>query len=410
MTTVAEEPVEKSDDESITSEFRHRVTEIEDESEDEEIVPPPPAGPPPSVAKAKPVILEPSAKRKPDPAIVEPAPLRRKSEYRDTTSEIASELAAEETFEIEVVVCPNLLCGAHHLPGTMFCDRCQEPLDEEIPQWTNDDPIIAGETQEFFKGENAVIDQMVEAGHPSVDVVREGVYVANAYAIAKARNIIEVRAADEARARSRIEFVDKIPVTDTHVWSHKRWKWVPVREAQQEDYNKAQKAAIRWIERNLSQEQRLDRYGQQYRDPLYLRLLRDEEYLEQMVLRDEISQSPEKQHPDVKAKAVKAARQLGVLENILATYIVARAPGVRGEDGTCPIIEANADMLFMVVVFLVGMMCGILVMWLKGKFSKWLTPSRNVIIQSQTTYTSVRGNPNPRFLPLPHEAHGAHTD
>jgi hypothetical protein len=135
--------------------------------------------------------------------------------------------------------------------------------------------------------------------------------------------------------------------------------------------------------------------------------MNDDEFLTQMVLRYEISKEPELQHPDVREKAMDAARYLGVLNQILATYIVARAPGADGVDPEqCKATDRgeSPEIWLLIDIFLLGMFLAWIINYIK---SKWRRPTRTVSTQSQTTFTSVRGAANARFLPLPEYSHGA---
>jgi hypothetical protein len=140
----------------------------------------------------------------------------------------------------------------------------------------------------------------------------------------------------------------------------------------------------------------------------------DSEYLAQMVLRDAISQSTGKHNPCIQAKALQVARRLGTLQAIYA-YFTARTQGARAED-VCSAtagVETVGDgtaWLLMLAIFCIGALFGCLV----HKFCFTAHPprarKRNVATQSQTTYTSLRGVEQPRFHPLPDQAHGASVD
>jgi RNA:NAD 2'-phosphotransferase (TPT1/KptA family) len=328
-----------------------------------------------------------------------------------TPSEIASEIGSELAKEdmIEMVMCPNLLCGETHIPGTLVCSKCQEILDDEPSlQWDPNDPIISGQSITYSLGENAVIDDLAHNNHPSVQWLNNTEIVANAHAIAKARSINNQRDANAASAKHRIDIVtQKRPVVDQWHWSYKLKTWVDRDARQQEDYNRSASSARNWCEKNLAPWKLKDKWGNPIRDHLWLRLVNDDEFLTQMVLRNEISLEPELQHPDVRDKAWEAARWLGVLNQILATYAVARAPAAQGLDPEqCQAGDRGESLNILLLVF--TLILGMTIAWIFNFIkSKWRRPTRTMSTQSQTTYTGVRGVANARFLPLPENSHGA---
>ena len=126
---------------------------------------------------------------------------------RPTPSDTASEIAQELVEELEepTLKCPN--CDQMHFEGTLVCYACNQILSDEAPDWSADDPVLAGQSHEYEPGANAVIDQLVNTGDPSVSVNAQGNYVATPEAAAKASNIVNLRAANLANARHRVAFV-----------------------------------------------------------------------------------------------------------------------------------------------------------------------------------------------------------
>jgi RNA:NAD 2'-phosphotransferase (TPT1/KptA family) len=327
---------------------------------------------------------------------------------RDAASEVASEIAAEdivEQEEVEVIVCPNLLCGEIHIPGTLICHRCNEVLTDEASQWLENDPLLQNMSQTFVEGENPVIDDLVAQNDPSVHVLPDGSIEANAHAIARTRNIRDIRNADAANARRRIHMIEvKKPSRATQWWSHKNKCWINAEEKRQEDFNRTMKKATNWCKEHLAYGQWHDDAGRPIRDSLWLRFMHDEEYLTQMVLRDEISEDPALQSPDVKDKAWRAARHLGVLNTILNTYLVAQAPRANAEStDTCSDHGGGDPWMFVVIALLFTFICGMVIGCLFEKGRNWLFPkkknSNTVGCQSQTTYTWYKSTPRFKVLP-----------
>ena len=156
-----------------------------------------------------------------------------------------------------------------------------------------------------------------------------------------------------------------------------------------------------------------------------MRLEGDEEYLQQCVLRDKISAEPHKKHWGVQEKAIAVARRLGKLETIHAWYatLLANTMRARAESDlqpySCPAAAApkgNFDhlvLLILGIVFICGAILGALMFHFCCTKRNRAPPinappeKRSVGVQSQTTYTSLRGVIQPRFHPLPEDSHGA---
>jgi hypothetical protein len=151
-----------------------------------------------------------------------------------------------------------------------------------------------------------------------------------------------------------------------------------------------------------------------------LRLEMDTEYLYQCVLRDQVSSYPWKKHWDVQEKAIKVARKLGQLDYIKLWYATMIANTVRARaEESCPATGNEAESTFWyftMAVFICGAILGCFTMYFI--FKHFNTPRamqnevsrtvqvRSIAVQSQTTYTELRGSPNPRFHPLPQDSHG----
>ena len=173
---------------------------------------------------------------------------------------------------------------------------------------------------------------------------------------------------------------------------------------------------------------------------MLLRLEGDDEYLQQCVLRDQISAEPHKKHWDVQRKAISVARRLGRFDAIHAWYATLLANTMRARaDDTCaptgngqmaiystavaqsiPIIGGMSPWTLIMLISFILVVCGaILGAYMFHKFCSRRVPApeapviqvvpekRTIGVQSQTTYTSLRGVTQPRFHPLPEDSHGA---
>ena len=196
-------------------------------------------------------------------------------------------------------------------------------------------------------------------------------------------------------------------------------------QSQQEDYNARHKPCIDWLSKRHinTNDWRDPQTGQRTKNPLIARMCHDDEFLTQQVLRDRISQNPERQHPAVQSTAVYVAKALGVLNIILATYGASRVGGANAQAVTVfdpkamtcytydwgnPQVTIFLCLFSMTLGMFIACVCNHCLGWRPKKPIKPST--RNVSTQSQTTYTSLRGCLTARFLPLPDVSHGAHQD
>jgi hypothetical protein len=159
-----------------------------------------------------------------------------------------------------------------------------------------------------------------------------------------------------------------------------------------------------------------------------LRLEGDDEYLQQCVLRDKISSEPHKKNWDIQNKALDVARRLGKLEAINAWYVTFIANTMRARaEQSCPATTSHdnndSPWTFVIVLasffFIMGMFAGALLYHICCKRRRAMVADnppqagnnapemRSIGVQSQTTYTYLRGVIQPRFLPLADESHGA---
>ena len=305
----------------------------------------------------------------------------------------------------ELVHCPNTFCGELHPKGTLICGRCQYQLPVEEPDWSEDVPAELKDFDRVFEeGENPVIDLLAQQEDPSVSWTPEGKILASPEAQAQAANASNVRRANDERIAVRLHYIkqSEVPSGEQWFWSRSLGRWVDRDRHIQEDYNRSANRAKNWCKNNLRPDE-IFSY-----DHLWVRLHHDEEYLAQMVVRDKLSPDPSLISPDVQRKARQVAERLGVLTAILEFHSMAYASAQDPEEGTCPSISGGntgSAWIFMLIIFMIGALTAIVFI----KFLEWLKPKvqkRTVATQSQTTYTSIRGVAEPRFLPLPEHSHG----
>jgi hypothetical protein len=356
--------------------------------------------------------------------IASPESAGRPIDVDAAVSEIANEIVAERQW----VQCPNPNCAEKFIDGTLICDRCNSIIEEV--DWDPDDPLLTNNNFHYYlRGENAVIDELLLRGDPSVILSPDAnMIIAQPAAVAKASNVVNVQAAAEVLAACRISEVTRQAEDydpNQLVWSTKEWDWVDLRTIRQEDYNNALKKGKKWYRNNHSQ-QEYDRMERSRPDWVTLRLEGDDEYLQQCVLRDKISSEPHKKNWDIQNKALDVARRLGKLEAINAWCVtfLANAMRARAEEScSADAHKGNNDdpWTFVIVLasffFIVGMLAGALLYHICSKRRRAIigadppvreaVQKRDVGVQSQTTYTSLRGVVQPRFHPLAEESHGA---
>ena len=341
-------------------------------------------------------------------------------------SAIANEIVAERQF----VTCPNPNCGEAHLDGTLICHRCNTIIEEV--DWDPEDPLLTTNNFHYYLlGENPVIDELLQRGDPSVVLSADStMIIAQPEAVAKASNPTNVQEAAETLAACRISEVtqraQEYDPNERH-WSHK-WKcWVSLHDVRQQDYDNALRKAKKWCRDNYSPDEfwELER---RRADWVSLRLEGDAEYLQQCVLRDQISNEPHKKNWDAQDKAIRIAKRLGEFDRIHAWCATVLASTMRARaEQSCPATarpDNNDDPWTFVIVlasffFIMGMFAGALLYHVCSKRRRAMVADapqqagnnapeqRSNGVQSQTTYTYLRGVIQPRFLPLADESHGA---
>ena len=297
------------------------------------------------------------------------------------------------------VPCQN--CGKPLMRGATSCEHCDYIIKDET-DWTADDPILIGQYRTFRLGENQFIDDLVEDRDPQVELlddltvrVHPEVLVRMTQAGAMINAINARLAYKEKRQLKR---------SDTYSWWHQGQ--VDIATKQEQDRRKVIGKCAK----------KLDSRGNPMypgRNPFVTRLEQDDEFLAQMCLRDQLSSTPELFHPEIQQTAIQVAQRLGRYAAILEMGR-GMVRGARGED-SCPAetLGDNAEssfpaFVFTVVVFALGMLVGWILKWYTGR--KAHVHHRNMAVQSQCTYTEVRGSLNPRFLPLPDNSHGANAE
>ena len=200
------------------------------------------------------------------------------------------------------------------------------------------------------------------------------------------------------RASAFCWWLKKRHVVEGQLWSYKEKDYVNLDQIRKQDYDRQWRKA-----------QRMYPYAA---DPFVERLEKDEVYLMQIVLRDAFSQAPDRQSPLVQKRAIQVAERLGVLAQIYAYY--SQLVGANGFEVAVKMGTEVAEMhtkfdsipIFAVVLTLfLGIFTFMCFKWLfTGQKVK---TTRDIGVQSQTTYTAIRGSTNPRFHPLPDESHGA---
>jgi len=342
-----------------------------------------------------------------------------------TLDEIANVVADEIVAEAPKMTCSNPNCGAIHLDGTIVCDRCNTILADA--DWDPEDPLLTENNFHYYlRGENAVIDDLLQRGDPSVVLTADSMMIiAQPSAVALASNPVRVQEAAEHIAEMRIsEATRRTETYDRYAlyWSHKHFKEVTLDVIRQNDFDNAFRKAKKWCRNNMS-DRNYKWHERNHSCWLTLRLEGDTEYLHQAVLRDQISDEPWKKHWDVQRKAERVARKLGSLEAIHAWYaaFLANTARARAED-TCSAAGKpdNGGWFMLAFLLLLAFACGAILGGLVMKFlyknrdddnprlaaGGVVAARRDVGVQSQTTYTELRGNLNPRFHPLPDNSHG----
>lgn len=298
-----------------------------------------------------------------------------------------SEPAAEGLSSIR---CTN--CNVLIVQGTRICPSCDFVYQAEGPDWTDDDPVLQGARLTFKRGENPIVEQLIEEGDPGVTVVydRDGETVQ--IAPSAINRMAQPGAAFRAdrfrikRARVRTE------TTERSLWSFSQQATVSLEQKHREDYNK------QWVKVKRADCNSLEEY---------MARPENEEYLVQMVLRPHLSQNHELKSPRVHQAALRVAESLGILTAIQTWWATIAGANAQDVLETEPNGHNHGWMLwcFLALAFFAGMMVASFINWMVRPKKK---EKRSIGVQSHTTYSALTNAERPRFRPLPDRMHGAY--